>query len=141
MKKLDVILRTPEKIYYEKPAEKVSLSTEEGALEIFPNHTPLTGAISFSQVEISDGDHEEKFLIRNGFVFVEQESKIKILVYACDVVGATDAKTIQEYRDFVLFQLKDPSPLTTYQLQYLKEQKVALEKMVQVFHSPEGSSV
>jgi len=102
-------------------------------LEIFPGHAPLTGVISFSEIEVYNGDRQEAFLVRNGFVFKDPGDKVRILIYACDPVGATDKKTIGEYRDYVLSQLKNPSELTSYQLQYLKEQRASLEKMVRVF--------
>lgn len=128
---MTLIIRTPDQEVFRGSVDWVSLATQEGQLQIFPGHIGLHGTIHYTPIIFRAGENEEEFLARQGFVFVDQEQQeVSVQVYACDKRKDLDIKSIEEYRQFVLDKLAHHETLGAFQLKFLEDQKIGLEKQL-----------
>lgn len=130
---MQATINTPLGTVYKSEIDQVTLSTETGEMQILPGHASLLGSLRFTPVTISNGEHEDRFLLRQGFVLIDnQKDEVKIFALAADKTESVDHKTLAEYLEFVLSKLENPEELNHYQVHFLNQQKASLEQMVEV---------
>lgn len=129
------VLRTPEKTLYDGEAVRVAGTTEYGTIEIHPGHVALTATIDFSEFEIEHEHVMERFLTKQGFLHTNpDDDRVEILVLTAEKKEEADAKSLKEYREFILMKLKNHESLGEFQLRHLEESKAAVERMLEVVH-------
>lgn len=128
-----VTINTPDGVNHELQSDQVTLNTEVGQMQILPGHISFLGSIIFSPVSIALKNHEEHFLLRQGFVMVDGHTDtVRLFAFAADKKESLDHDTINEYLNFVLSKLDKPEELNKFQVQFLTEQEHALKLMVEV---------
>lgn len=129
MAQVNVTFRTPTKIMFEGPADKVRLKTDLGRVEILPGHATLVGTVLFSKVYINHGPTEEKFYMRQGSVTVDAEGNATLLANEADKEAELSVESMQDYLNYLAEQI-DSGKYNDYQMKFLMEQRQALEEGV-----------
>lgn len=125
-----LIIRTPEETVFEGEAEMIHLATEGGEIEVYADHSSLTGSITFSPVEVK-AEKEESYMVRNGiFLFDNETNSASLLVLHCEHKSEVSHQTIKEYAAFIDEQLKAGKDLSDFQILYLKGEKLAVEEQI-----------
>lgn len=102
---------------------------------ILPGHISLVGNIDFTAVRIERDDHVEEYLVRYGTVIIDDiGGGARILAQDIQTYANMDIKSLSEYLHFLTEQLNNEG-LTSYQVQYLGEQRGILEKSIAVLES------
>ena len=128
-------LRSPDKLWFSGEASAVKFSTESGEMMILPGHISLVGNIDFTAVRIERDDHVEEYLVRYGTVIIDDiGGGARILAQDIQTYANMDIKSLSEYLHFLTEQLNNEG-LTSYQVQYLGEQRGILEKSIAVLES------
>ena len=131
MNTFDLLIQTPDHEAYRGPADLVTLSTDTGELQILPGHASLLGTITYTPVRVKSGNVTTDFVLRQGFVFVDQENNsAHVLGLSCEKTDEVNEITAKEYLQFVLSKLDKPEELNAYQLKHLEGQKMSLEKQL-----------
>ncbi len=131
---MQVTIRTPDAEVFAGPALSLSLITELGAIQIFPGHASLQGAVLLSPLRVEIEGSAEDFIIQRGFVLIDQpQNKVDVLVYRCEKRGELNHQTAKEYLQVLLKALESPENLGKYQLRHLEDEKIATEKYLDVW--------
>lgn len=139
MSDLHLIIRTPDAVHYDGPASRVSGASELGDLQIYPGHAAMTAAVDFSRVLVEHADHQETFLLKQGILHTDPESRrTEFLALSCQKVEEADLKTLRAYRDFILDHLQKREDLGSYHVRFLEESMLAVEKQIE--KTPEDHS-
>ncbi|MDP3985187.1 MAG: hypothetical protein Q8P82_00325 [bacterium] len=133
MKPFTLSIQTPDREWYHGPADTITLQTEQGEMQVHPTHAALGGVIHFSIVTVRHENREEQFLLRNGFIFIDQRNEtVRLMGYHCEARASFDKQTIGEYMRVILEKLQKHEDLSAIQLRYLEEQKSSTEKLLEV---------
>jgi F-type H+-transporting ATPase subunit epsilon len=129
MTTFQINIRTPEETLYEGEINKLSLTTDQGELQIMANHAALTGTISFCPVKLEDEKgKEDTFLIRNGLVlFNNKNNSATILALYGERRSEITHQTAKEYLKFIKKQLSEGHDMSEFQILYLEGEKLAVE--------------
>ena len=129
----NLTIESPEETLYRGEANSLLLQTASGEAEILPGHAALAGSFAFSPLRLKNGDHEEDFIARQGLVFVDlRQNTVRVLAYYCVKKADIDLKTIKEYMEFILRKMDSGEDLSKYQLRYLEDEKLSLQKKLEV---------
>ena len=132
MNTFELLIQTPDHEAYRGPADTVTLSTDTGELQIMPQHASLLGTITYTKVRVKSGNMTTEFMLRQGFVFVDQEkNSVHVLGLSCEKTDEVNEITAKEYLQFILTKLDKPEELNAYQLKHLEGQKMSLEKQLE----------
>ncbi len=125
-------IKTPYAEVFTGEVESLSLSLEDGDMQVFEDHASVTGSLIFSPVVVEQKDKEEIFLARHGvFTFDNENNTASLLTSYCTKKAEVDYKTVKEYAEFITKQLEEGHDLSEFKLFYLKGEKVALEKQIE----------
>jgi len=131
MNTFELLIQTPDHESYRGPAEIVTLSSDTGEMQILPGHASMLGTITYTPVRVKNGNMTTEFVLRQGFVFVDQEqNSVHVLGLSCEKTDEINEVTAKEYLHFVLSKLDKPEELNAYQLKHLEGQKMSLEKQL-----------
>jgi len=125
-------IRTPEKEVFKGEVTKVKFSDETGELTILPHHASMTSTIDFSALIFTKPDGtEEDYLIKRGIAMVyNKQNRVDIDVLECIKTGEISPVTAEEYLKFVMDKLAKRQDLSKFQLDYLEEEKLVIEKQI-----------
>ena len=127
MSTLSVTLKTPTKSLYSGEADSVRLSTDLGRVEILPDHATLVGTILFSKAYIKHGATEEKFVIRQGSIHVDEKGNCSILAIEADKESEVSVNSMKSYLEYLDEQLQADGKYNDYQMKFLREQRASIE--------------
>lgn len=129
MTSFNLLIQTPDREMYNGPAEVLTLSTDTGEMQVLPGHMSMLGSITYSAVRAQRGANHQDFVLRQGFLLVDQEtSDVRVLGMSVEKTEELDVVSAKEYLAFILSKLDKPDELNKYQLTFLEGQKIALEK-------------
>jgi len=75
----------------------------------------------------------DEFLVRSGAVSIDPEGKeVRMLAQDVQDRKSMDKKSLKEYLTFVVDKLKKPEELSKYQINFLEDTKVGLEKSFEI---------
>lgn len=104
LKKFQLEVISPERVFYTGDVEMVELTTTEGDIGIYADHIPLTTIVAPGVLTITEGANQLKeAAVLEGFMEITQE-KVTILAQSCewpeeiDVNRAMEAKARAERR-------------------------------------------
>ncbi len=126
MAQINVTFRTPSKVIFEGPADKVRLKTDLGRVEILPNHATLVSTVLFSKVYIYHSSTEEKFFMRQGTMAVDEKGDVILLANEAEKEAEMTIDSMQEYLTYLVSQI-DSGKHNDYQMKFLMEQREALQ--------------
>lgn len=104
LKKFQLEVISPERIFYTGEVEMVELTTTEGDIGIYADHIPLTTIIAPGVMTITEaGNQTKQAAVLEGFMEITQD-KVTILAQSCewpdeiDIHRAKEAKARAERR-------------------------------------------
>lgn len=104
LKKFQLEVISPERIFYTGEVEMVELTTTEGDIGIYADHIPLTTIIAPGVMTITEaGNQTKEAAVLEGFMEITQD-KVTILAQSCewpdeiDIHRAKEAKARAERR-------------------------------------------
>lgn len=125
-------IQTPLKSVFDGEVNKFSVKTDGGALQFLAKHADLTSSVSFSPAIIETGDNTDVIVIRNAVLsFDNKSNSLKVLALYAEHQKHIDASESESQLEQIREMLKNPDTLNNYQLRYLENQKIALEKQLQ----------
>lgn len=135
-------VRTPEaEIIDRDDVMSLKIVTEGGKMEIKPGHAAITGTILFSKMVVGSSDADIEYIVQRGLVFVSEEGKqVDVLVYQCKETKDIEYKSAREYLDFIEEQLKAGADLNDFQMEYLKNEKIAMVQQVEMAEGTEPNN-
>lgn len=127
MANLHVTLRTPTSVLFDGEAQALRLKTDLGRMEVLPDHATLVGTILYSKVYVHHGDTEEKFVIRQGSVSVDEKNNATVLAYEAHKEAELSVENMNDYLEYIAKQLEEGG-LNDYQVQFLEKRRAALQE-------------
>ncbi len=125
-------IQTPLKSVFDGEVNKFSVRSDGGALQLLSKHADLTSSVSFSPTVIEYGDQTDVIVIRNAVISFDNRSNcLKVLALYAEHQKHIDASESSSQLEQVREMLQNPETLNSYQLRYLENQKIALEKQLQ----------
>lgn len=107
-------------------------------MEIKPGHAAMTGSILFSKMIVSSEGSVIEYIVQRGLLFVSQSGKkVDVMVYQCMEVKDIEYKSAREYLDYIEEQLKAGADLNEFQMEYLKDEKIAMVKQLEMVEENE----
>jgi F0F1-type ATP synthase epsilon subunit len=132
MKTFLLHIRTPLETAFEGQVSKLHVDTDAGRIVILPGHAPLTSTITFSKAKIVSTSGEIEVFIKRGTLSVSLETKsVDLMCISCEEQKEVSIQTIEDYLKMIEEKLSNKESLSAYQIQYLKDEKVAFEKQKQ----------
>lgn len=128
-----VTIRSPDKTFDYSQVESMSVVTEKGPMVIYAKHASLTSTISFSLIHIKHGLKESSFMVRNGFLFINNDQNtVTILASTIDQVAEVTVETIEGYLERIKAQLDSGEILLPIQYKYLENERLTLKEQLKV---------
>ncbi len=126
-------LLSPNKKWIEGDVSKIAVATETGMLEILPGHASLVGIIDFSRLTVTVNGTTDSYFVRTGTLVVEQNAtEVRLLANDVQPEQEVTVQSLQEYLAFLEKRLEQKDSLTAYQLKFIGEEKITIQKSIQV---------
>ena len=93
--RLEII--SPDRIFYDGPAEMLEIRTSEGEIGILKDHIPLTSMLVPGIANIKNGGETRQAAIHDGFIEILQD-KVIVLSESCEWPEEIDANRAEEAR-------------------------------------------
>ena len=106
---------TPEREFYDKDVEAVTVTAPDGLVTILADHTPLIMPVSSGIIRIKKDSVWEESSNTEGFLEVTPES-VLIFVQACEHPDEIDIHRAEEARDRAEERLKEKHSEQEYEL-------------------------
>jgi len=124
-------IQTPLQSVFSGEVAKVHMRSDGGDMELMARHADLTTSISFSPLVVQHGELTEIFILRNAIAcFDNRANKLTILALYAQLDKQVDVSGSQDMLLQIKDMLKNPEKLNQYQITYLENQKIALEKQL-----------
>ena len=99
LKKFQLEVISPERIFYSGEVEMVELTTTEGDIGVYADHIPLTTIVAPGVMTITEnGGQTKEAAALDGFMEITQE-KVTILAQSCEWPEEIDLNRANEARD------------------------------------------
>lgn len=96
LKRFQLEVISPERVFYTGEAEMVELTTTEGDIGIYAEHIPLTTIVAPGVMTITEpGGNLKEAAVLEGFMEITQE-KVTILAQSCEWPDEIDLNRAQE---------------------------------------------
>ncbi|MCH5264841.1 MAG: ATP synthase F1 subunit epsilon [Lachnospiraceae bacterium] len=106
LKKFQLEVISPERVFYTGDVEMVELTTTEGDIGIYAEHIPLTTIVAPGVLTITESGSEKKeAAVLEGFMEITQE-KVTILAQSCEWPEEIDVNRAIEARERAERRLK-----------------------------------
>ena len=124
-------IQTPLKSVFNGEANSFSIKTDGGKIQVLSKHADLTSSVSFSPAVISYGDETDVIVIRNAVISFDNKSNtMTVLALFAEQEKHIDASSTEDQLKTIREMLSNPEKLNDYQLKYLENQKIGLEKQL-----------
>ncbi len=125
-------IRTPYDDIFSGDVNSLTFDSESGQVQILENHASITISIAFSPVQVEAPDFEENFFGRSGLFLFDNETNSGVLLFNhCEKKSEISFQSIKDYAEFITKQLEEGHELSEFQLLFLKNEKVAVEKQME----------
>ena len=106
LKKFQLEVISPERVFYTGEVEMVELTTTEGDIGIYADHIPLTTIVAPGVLTITEnGDELKEAAVLEGFMEITPE-KVTILAQSCEWPDEIDINRAKEAKDRAERRLK-----------------------------------
>lgn len=124
-------IRTSDRELWSGNATSALLRTELGEIEILPGHAALAGTIGFSRVLVKHDDGSAQFWVQSGFVAAGQGGEtVSIIGVTGGALEKLDLVSAAEYLALVLRKLASPEGISTLELKWLEDERLAVETKI-----------
>ena len=125
-------IQTPLNSVFNGEVEAFSIKTVGGKIQVLSKHADLTSSVDFSPAVISYGDKTDVIVIRNAVISFDNKSNtMTVLALYAELESQIDASGTEDQLATIREMLNNPEKLNDYQLKYLENQKIVLEKQLQ----------
>ena len=134
MSEFHLIIRTPDHDVFDGKISSLAFNTELGHVQILAHHANFTTTLLFSPVKLEDpvDSREQNYLARNGiFSFDHKKNEALLLCLYCEEQSEVNYQTVDEYLKFLTTEL-EKGDLSSFQVLYLKGEKLAVEKQMKL---------
>ncbi len=131
--KLHVTIQTPEESSFDGECISVRLKTDDGEIEILPDHTNLVSTLTYSETTLTLPDGSEKiYALRSGVILMINDSnRLSINVFFAELLENVKHESILAYHKEILERLKD-GDLSPLQVRFLENQSESIKEMVEI---------
>lgn len=106
LKKFQLEVISPERVFYTGEVEMVELTTTEGDIGIYADHIPLTTIVAPGVMTITEsGDELKEAAVLEGFMEITPE-KVTVLAQSCEWPDEIDVNRAKEARERAERRLK-----------------------------------
>lgn len=99
LKKFQLEVISPERVFYTGEVEMVELTTTEGDIGVYADHIPLTTIVAPGVMTITEqGDQMREAAVLEGFMEIMQE-KVTILAQSCEWPEEIDINRAREAKE------------------------------------------
>jgi F-type H+-transporting ATPase subunit epsilon len=106
LKKFQLEVISPERVFYTGEVEMVELTTTEGDIGVYAEHIPLTTIVAPGVMTITEqGDRTREAAVLEGFMEITQE-KVTILAQSCEWPEEIDINRAREAKERAERRLK-----------------------------------
>jgi F-type H+-transporting ATPase subunit epsilon len=99
LKKFQLEVISPERVFYTGEVEMVELTTTEGDIGVYADHIPLTTIVAPGVMTITEqGDQMREAAVLEGFMEITQE-KVTILAQSCEWPEEIDINRAREAKE------------------------------------------
>ncbi|HCC22193.1 ATP synthase F1 subunit epsilon [Candidatus Uhrbacteria bacterium RIFOXYC2_FULL_47_19] len=106
-KQLKFELTTPERVVEDRPAESVTLPTQEGEITVLPGHIPLVATLKSGMITLRHGTEETFLAVSGGFVEIRPDGRVIILADTADRAEELDLEKVEEARERARLALEE----------------------------------
>ena len=107
LKKFQLEVISPERVFYTGEVEMVELTTTEGDIGIYADHIPLTTIVAPGIMTITEeGDQMKEAAVLEGFMEITQE-KVTILAQSCEWPDEIDLNRAYEAKERAERRIQD----------------------------------
>lgn len=125
-------IRTPYDQIFNGEVNGVTFASEEGELGVYEDHASLTATLDFSHILVEENNKDETYIGRKGiFLFDNEKNEGTFLLAYCEKESEVDYQTAREYIAFLEQQLEEGNELSNFQVLYLKNERVAVQRMIE----------
>ena len=125
-------IQTPLNSVFNGEANAFSIKTNGGKIQVLSKHADLTSSVSFSPAVIQHGDKTDVIVIRNAVISFDNKSNtMTVLALYAEHESQIDTSDTENQLKTIREMLNDPEKLNAYQIKYLENQKIGLEKQLQ----------
>lgn len=133
MQTFNLSIRTPDQeVFVADNITSVNTITESGPITIYAGHADLTGKIPFSTLTAHANNGEEKFMLRRGTIFVDNNKKqVVVLAMAGDALEHVQFEDVEQYLAFINEKIEEGGEgISEMRLKYLEEEKLAISQQL-----------
>jgi F-type H+-transporting ATPase subunit epsilon len=106
LKKFQLEVISPERVFYTGDVEMVELTTTEGDIGVYADHIPLTTIVAPGVMTITEqGEQTKEAAVLEGFMEITQE-KVTILAQSCEWPDEIDINRAREAKERAERRLK-----------------------------------
>ena len=102
---------TPDRVFYENPADMVEFNTTEGEIGVLPGHIPMTVIVKPGILYIHEAQEEKKAALHAGFAEILPEG-VTILAETIEWPGEIDENRAKSAMERAEHRLQDKAPNT-----------------------------
>jgi len=104
---LNCNIRTPDGILYTGEAKSVRIDTDNGVIEVHPNHANLVSTVTFSRIILQKDNAREYVMVRNGYLeFNTETNTLDGYFLDGEKGGKVKFESVDEYRQRVINDLR-----------------------------------
>lgn len=130
---LQLVLRSPESTASFDNVTSIAVTTTMGPMIIYPKYASLVGTINFSQLVLTQGKEEKRYMLRNGLIFIDHDkNSVTISALFCDLIESVNIDTVAEYLKQIETLLEKGEKLPPIQFTYLKNERLALVEQMNI---------
>lgn len=126
----DLELLTPLATHRREGVTSLNLSLENGMVTLLPGHAALVGSIDATPLVVQMGSHEERFMLRNGVVWVQPTGKVVLKALFLEKYEDLNEVQIQEYVAMILEKIQQGENLQGFHLEFLKQEHLMLDRQL-----------
>ncbi len=106
--KLEIIV--PEKVYFSKEVDSLSVTTTNGVITILAHHTDLIGNLMISHMTIRENGHVNEYAIGGGAInIISKENKVVLILNSIESKEEIDIERAKLAKENAQKRLSDAS--------------------------------
>ncbi len=126
--KLEIII--PEKVYFSKEVDSLSVTTTNGVITILAHHTDLIGNLVISHMTIKENGHINEYAIGGGAInIISRENKVVLILNSIESKEEIDIERARLAKENAERKLSDASLSNREQLKAEIKLKRALNRI------------
>ncbi|MBD3270892.1 hypothetical protein GF376_05190 [Candidatus Peregrinibacteria bacterium] len=132
-KTFKLTIRTPDEEIYNGKIKSLKILTEGGWIQVFSNHSTLTGTLSYSPISFIDqNNQEERYVGKRGTLLVSNSmNAVTIILLSCELSSKLSPTNALEYLQFIESELDKKQDLSNFHLEFLEEEKFVIKKEIE----------